>query len=125
LTRILSSNPKFSTKIGLKNLGNTVKHKHLNQKCFMNSTLQCLVNIQEFRQLFTDSNIGNDSLLKEFQKLIHKFQTSNFSISPKTFHDSFVEKHSFFEGFGFDLFFLTKGNTTVMNFSNFSLNIQI
>jgi hypothetical protein len=73
----------------------------------MNSTLQCLVNLHEFRQIFTDSNVGNDSLLNEFQKLIQQFQTSNFSISPKSFHDSFVKKHSFFDGCGFELKLLT------------------
>jgi len=84
--------------IGLNNMGNT---------CYLNSMLQILSNLDEFRKYLFDGNfVGSlkgeldDSLFYQTYRIIkHLWESSADSLSPKSFKNKFVQKEMQFMGF--------------------------
>jgi ubiquitin C-terminal hydrolase len=84
--------------VGLSNMGNT---------CYLNSVIQILSNLPDFRQyLFDGSFVSNlkpeldDSLFYQTFRIIkHLWETTAENLAPKSFKKKFVEKQQQFMGF--------------------------
>lgn len=84
--------------VGLNNMGNT---------CYLNSVIQVLSNMDEFRQYLFEGNfvgslkseLDNSLFYQTYRIIKHLWETTADNLSPKSFRNKFVQKQNQFMGF--------------------------
>jgi ubiquitin C-terminal hydrolase len=84
--------------VGLNNMGNT---------CYLNSVIQVLSNLDDFRKYLFDGNfvsslkpeLDESLFYRTYQIIMHLWKTKSRDLTPKSFRNKFVEKQKLFLGY--------------------------